>query len=82
MLARIFLGNVSEANALDKDGMEILSKAFAPGEFLLGKDFTNATPQYLKTLSTTSLWGQEKNNWDEIDVDSLIRGRHHGQEWR
>jgi len=66
------LKNVSESQGMSREDMEVLAKGLAPGEFLLGKDLENSTPQYINFLKSSNL--ADSKEWSSISSGTKIHG--------
>jgi hypothetical protein len=66
------LKSVGESQGMSREDMEVLAKGLAPGEFLLGKDLENSTPQYINFLKSSALSGAKE--WTSINNGVKING--------
>ena len=64
--------NVAQAQGLDRQDAEVLAKGLAPGEFKLGKELKDSTPQYINFLNTPALTDSIK--WEDIQSGIKVNG--------
>ncbi len=66
------LTSVSQTQSLDREEAEVLAKGLVPGEFKLGKELSESTPQYINFLNTPSITDSIK--WGDIQSGIKING--------